>query len=201
MRRAVAALLVLAACATGRVPHVPGDAPPAVDDSAAEAKYQQLLEQYTRHEGIYDNLNTRAFFYVTWQSPQFVLAKVERQTIFKSLPPAERTDLLESENKKLAEGTEFFLAVHVNDSHFDDFDRASSMWRLALLVHGEELKPLSVERLGRTNVELRSTYSYMESFWVGYRVRFAKVALAQGEALTFRAASALGKADLSFTAE
>ncbi len=201
MRRGLAGLVLLTACATGNVPHVPGDAPPAVDDAAAESKYQVILEQYTGHEGVYDNLNTKAFFYATWQSPQFVAAKVERQAMFKALPAAERAELLANETKRLVDGTELFMAVHVNDSHFDDFDRSSSMWRLALVVHGEELRPLSVERLGRTNIELRSTYSYMESFWVGYRVRFAKVTLQPGEKLTFRAASAIGKVDLTFTAE
>jgi hypothetical protein len=105
------------------------------------------------------------------------------------------------EATRLTDVTEFFFATHVNDSHFDDFDRGNSMWRVALLANGAEVKALSIERLGRTNIELRSVYSYMESFWVGYRVRFPKVTLRPGETLTFRAASALGKADLIFTAE
>jgi hypothetical protein len=66
---------------------------------------------------------------------------------------------------------------------------------------GDELAPLSVERLGRTNVELRSYYSYMESFWVGYRVRFPKRSFAAGETFKLKLASALGQAELVFTAD
>ncbi len=194
-------MVVLSGCATGRVPHVPGDPPPALNDSAAESKYQETLERFSAHGGVYDTLDTKAFFWATLQSPQFVQARVTRESMFKELPANERAALQASEEKRLSDATEVFMAAHCNDSHNDDFDRVTTMWRLVLVVQGQELKPVSVERLGRTNIELRSTYSYMESFWVGYRVRFPKVVLTPGEKVVFRAASALGKADLSFTAE
>ena len=197
----LAALVVLSACATGRVPHVPGDPPPALKDSGEESKYQETLERFSAHGGVYDQLDTKAFIYATWQSPSFVKARVARQATFKDIPEAEAAALLASEAARVADATEVFMGTHTNDSKFDDFDRPNTMWRLVLVVHGEELKPLSVERIGRTNIDIRSTYSYMESFWVGYRVRFPKVTLQTGEKLTFRAASALGKADLSFIAE
>ncbi len=203
MRRTVvgAAFVLFAACATGRVPHVPGDPAPAVPDASAEAKYQQTLERYTAHQGVYDDLDTKVFFYATWQSATFATARVDRQGVFKSYSTTELADAQSAEANRLADATEFFLAVHVNESRFDDFDRPDSMWRLRLLVNGEDLKPLAIERMGRTNVELRSSYSYLESFWVGYRVRFPKVALQRQEVMTLRAASPLGKAELSFTAD
>lgn len=200
-RGGAAWVLLMAACATGRVPHVPGDPPPALRDQSAESRYQSLLERFSAHQGVYDQLDTKAFFYATWQSPQFVVGRVDRQAMFHELPAGERAALLSAEQARVSDATEFFMAVHVNDSRFDDFDRATTMWRLALVVRGDELKPVSVERLGRTNVDMRATYSYIESFWVGYRVRFAKVQLQPGELLIFRAASPLGKADLSFTAQ
>jgi hypothetical protein len=70
-----------------------------------------------------------------------------------------------------------------------------------LVVGDEELPPLTVERLGRTTVELRSYYSYMESFWVGYRVRFPQRTIAAGQSMQLKLASALGQAELPFTAE
>jgi len=194
-------VLLLSACATGRVPHVPGDPPPALRDSGEESQYQQTLERFSAHGGVYDHLDTKAFIYATWQSPTFVKARVARTAKFKEIPVAETAALLASEEARVVDATEIFMGTHTNESRFDDFDRPNTMWRLVLVVGGEELKPLSVERIGRTNIDLRSIYSYMESFWVGYRVRFPKVTLRPGEELTFRAASALGKADLSFTAE
>lgn len=193
--------VLLCSCATGRVPRIPGDPPPALSDNAAEQKYQDTLERFTAHGGVYDNLDTKAFFYATYQGPTFVAARVQRMATFKNLPPKELAASQAFEDSRLTDATEFFMATHVNDSHFDDFDRSNTVWRLALVVHGEEYKPVSVERIGRTNVDLRGVYSYMESFWVGYRVRFPKVVLQPGEPMVFRAASALGKADLSITAE
>lgn len=194
-------LAVATACASNRAPHVPGDPAPAVHDSDVEQTYQATLERFTGHGAVYDHLDTKSFFRATWQSPQFIDARVERVAMFKSMPPDERTSMLKAENARVEDATEFFFAAHLNDSKFDDFDRPNSIWRLALLAHGQEFKALAIDRIGRTDVTIRSVYSYMESFWVGYRVRFPKVVLAPGEKMTLRAASALGKAGLDFTAQ
>lgn len=190
-----------AGCSTGHIPRVPGDPPPAVKDAEAERSYQTVLEHFTRAQGIYDNLDTKTFFQATLQSPAFVEARVRREGLFKAWPSSELETQLSSEQKRVSDATEFFFAVHANDYRFDDFDRPKSMWRLVLVSGGEEVAPVSVERLGRTSTEMRSYYSYMESFWVGYRVRFPKRDVAHGEALTLKMASALGRAELSFTAD
>ena len=91
--------------------------------------------------------------------------------------------------------------MHANDYRFDDFDRPNSMWRVALVIGEEEFLPISVERLGRTNTEMRSSYSYMESFWVGYRVRFPKRSLVGTRTFRVKLASALGEAEFPFTPE
>jgi hypothetical protein len=188
-----------AGCASARLPHVPGDPPPALNDPAREQGYQIVLEQWTRHGAVYDNLDTKLFAYVTWQSAPFVEARVRRLCEFKDVLPADADALLAAEQARVADATEFFVAVHANDSHFDDFDRPGSMWRLALNFEGRDVAPLSIERLGRTNTELRAVYSFMESFWVGYRVRFPRVNPQPGQVMTFKLASALGRAELAFT--
>lgn len=197
---AVALLLSFGACVSAPLPRVPGDPPPAVKDVAAEREYQAILEQHTASQAVYDNLDTKVFFRATWQSPAFSEARVRREALFKAIPAGELAQRLEAEQKRLSDATEFFLGVHANDYRFEDFARADSMWRLVLVVDGVEHKPVQIERLGRTNVEMRSYYSYMESFWVGYRVRFPRVELANGERFSFRLASALGQAELKFIA-
>jgi hypothetical protein len=201
VRWLAAALLVLAACATGRIPRIPGDPPPAVRDVGAEREYQQVLEKHTASQGVYDNLDTKLFFQATWQSARFAEARVRREGLFKAWPAADVEKNLSAERTRLADATEFFLAVHANDYRYDDFDRANTMWRMVLVVGGQELAPISVERLGRSNTEMRSYYSYMESFWVGYRVRFPAHPLAPQETFRLKLASALGQAELPFTAE
>jgi hypothetical protein len=196
----VFALLALG-CASARIPHVPGDPPPAVADPEAEKRYQAVLERYTSAQGVYDNLDTKLFFRATWQAPALVAARVRRQAQFKAWPAAEVEPQLAAEQAKVGDGVEFFLAVHANDYRFDDFERPTSMWRMVLVAGEDEVSPTLVERLGRSNVEMRSYYSYMESFWVGYRVRFPKRSFGRGEQFRLKLASALGKAELTYTAD
>lgn len=194
-------LVLLTACPSARIPHVPGDPPPAVLDAEAERDYQKVLDRFTTSKGVYDNLDTKVFFQATWLSPVFAEARVRREGLFKAWPPAEFDKKLSEEKARLADATEFFFAVHANDYKFDDFEKSNSMWRMVLIVNGEELPPVTVERIGRTNIEMRSYYSYMESFWVGYRVRFPARPLASGQKFSLKLASALGQAELPYTAD
>ena len=194
-------LVLVTACASARIPRVPGDPPPAVLDDEAERAYQKVLEHHTATKGVYDNLDTKLFFQATWLSPVFAEARVRREGLFKAWPTAVLDKKWSDEKARLSDATEFFFAVHANDYKFDDFEKSNTMWRMVLIVNGEELPPVSVERLGRTNTEMRSYYSYMESFWVGYRVRFAPRPLPAGQKFSLKLASALGQAELAYTAD
>jgi len=201
VRPLFATLLLLSGCATGALPPVPGDGPPTVRDAAKENAYQRMLERVTEHEAVYDALDTRIFAQATWQSADFVKARVLRWGEFRDAPRVEVDAELEKERARLKGQTEFFLGIHANDWHFEDFEKKDSMWRVALVKDGQEVLPTSIERLGRTNVEMRSIYSYMESFWVGYRVDFPEVDLPAGEKMVLKLASPVGEARLTFTAE
>lgn len=193
---AIAALAL--GCANARIPRVGGDPAPIDTDPAMESAYQQTLERYTRSQGIFDFFDTRLFVHATWESTPFVEARVKRYARFRALPAEEERAALEAERQRLKDVVEFHLAIHANDPKMDDFDRPSSMWRLALVVDGREATPELIERVGRTNTEQRSYYSYMEPFWVGYRVRFPR----QGAGpMTLKIASSVGKAELSFAGE
>jgi hypothetical protein len=192
------AVALLLGCASARIPRVGGDPAPIDADPAMESAYQQTLERYTRSQGIFDFFDTRLFVHATWESAPFVEARVKRYARFRALPAEEERAALEAERQRLKDVVEFHLAVHANDPKMDDFDRQDSMWRLALVVDGRETTPELIERIGRTNTEQRSYYSYMEPFWVGYRVRFAK---AGSGPMTLKIASSVGKAELSFAGE
>ena len=197
---------LLAACAGARVPTV-GEPAPALKDEAAEKAYQETLERYTSRREIYRQLDTRAFAAATYQAPAFVEARVRRQGAFQAQPEALVEANLEKERAALEPFHEFFLAVHLNNTRFDDFDKKGSIWRLALVTPAGELVPAKIERVGRANVNLRATYPYFDDFWVGYRVAFPR-SLESGQPsvpegttrLVLRMASTLGQADLEFPA-
>lgn len=191
--------VALAGCATGRIPRLGTDPPPADPDAAIESAYQQTLERYTRSQGLYDLFDTRLFVHATWESGAFTEARVRRLARFRAMPVEEERAALEAERQRLRDVVEFHLAVHANDPKMDDFDRGNSMWRLALLVDGREVAPQLVERIGRTTTDQRSIYTYMEPFWVGYRVRFPRPS--GGGAMTLKIASSVGRAELAFPGE
>src|SRR5262249_25378714 len=69
---------------------------------------------------------------------------------------------------------EFFFGVYSASYRFDDFDRKDSMWRIALVTESGETAPVSVERIGRSTLNLRAIYHYMGDSWVAYLFRFAE---------------------------
>ncbi len=198
MKRLALILLAATACTSARIPRI-GEAGPTVKDPAAEKAYQELFERYSDREAVYDGLDTRVFFAGTSQAPAFVEARAKREAEFKALPQSEADALLKTEMESAATGTEFVVGVHANESKWDDFDKSTSIWRFTLNAGGTDYAPVEVRRIGRSTLNLRGLYPYLDTFWVAYRVRFPK-AVASGT-VQLRVASALGKATMEFPAE
>ncbi|HEX8704995.1 MAG TPA: hypothetical protein VF815_39550 [Myxococcaceae bacterium] len=194
-------LAVLAGCTT--TPPTIGDPPPQLNDRRAEQAYQEAFASFSDRAEIYDGFDTRLFAGTTFQSVAFREARVNRVAQFQFLPKPRVEELLAQERAEAAQFHEFFLGVHVNDYRFEDFDRKNSIWRVVLLTPSVEVEPLSIERIGRSDLNMRTTYPYMGVFWVAYQVRFPKV-LPNGapvipESAThvhLRLASTLGHAEL-----
>jgi hypothetical protein len=188
------AIALLCGCAAGRVPRV-GEVARPVPDAQAEASYQRQLAQASGHAELYDRFDTRMFAAATLQTPAFVEARVRRKGIYLAQTPAEVEAALKAAQEETAGGVALFLGVHVTDARFDDFDKKGSVWRVALVTPQGEVTPEKIERVGRSNIDLRALYPYLDEFWTGYQVRFPKI---DGSPLTLRLASTLGKAELKF---
>jgi hypothetical protein len=197
VRRAALALLLFGAACT-RVPRV-GEPAPEAPDSNAESDYKKVLDKYSAHAEIYNSLDTRIFAAATLQSDAFVTARLTRQGQFQQIPAETVNARIEAERQRLAATREFFLGVHANNSKFDDFDKADSIWRIALVTAEGEVIPEKIDRVGRATIDLRSYYPYMDDFWVGYLVRFPKGA--PGGTLKLKMASSLGRAEMQFPGE
>jgi hypothetical protein len=198
----VAALLgVLSGCTTS--PPTIGDSAPQLADRKAEQAYQDIFDRYSDRGEVYDGFDTRMFAGATFQTMSFREARVRRLAEFQFLPKLRVEELLAKERTEDAQFNEFFLGVHVNDSRFEDLSTRHSIWRVVMLTPSVEVEPVSIERIGRANLDLRSMYPYLGVFWVAYRVRFPK-ALADGTPVIpdsathvhLRLASTLGHAEL-----
>jgi hypothetical protein len=192
-------MLLLASCASGRIPRV-GEAPPMARDDASEHSYQEILNRFTDHKGIYDGLDTRLFVAATWQSPRFIEARVRRLGEFQEQPESEVNRRVLEEREKFKGRTEFFFGIHANDPKFDDFDRKNTIWRIALVVGDKEIVPTEIKRVGRSTMDMRATYPYMDVFWVAYAVRFDGV-MEPNQTAKLKVASTLGQAELNFQTE
>ena len=202
------ALLLIGATACSLAPPVVGERPAGVKDSQAESAYHTALERYTDRGEVYDLLNTRMFAAATFQSWPFREARVHRLALYQVLPPVVEQQHLAEERSEFESFHEFFFGAHVNNYRFDDFDRPNSIWRIVLVTGPVETTPVSVLRIGRSNLSMRAIYPYMDEFWVAYRIRFPRKTL-DGDAVIqpgtstvlLRVASTLGKVEMKFPAE
>jgi hypothetical protein len=199
--RLAALVSVLAGCVS--TPPTLGDPAPVLKDERQELAYQQVLERYTARDELYAGFDTVLFAAATLQTPAFREARVQREANFKALPRDRVTEVLTQELAEAVKTHEFFLGVHVFNYRYDDFDRASSIWNMVLVTPAGEVRPVSVERLGRADMEMRAFYPYLGTFWVGYRVRFPTtfadgkaVIPANTERVVLRMASTLGKVEM-----
>jgi hypothetical protein len=190
-------LMMLFGCRHVRVPRI-GEPAPVNDDDAREAAWQETLTKYSDRAQIYDGLDTRLFCAGTWQSPFFADARVTRLAEFQRVPPDTIPGLIEAERARLANATEVFLAFHVNEPKHDDFDRYNSIWKITLIACGKVYPSTSVSRVGRASLNLRAIYSYVDTFWVAYRVRFPMPEGCNDEKILVQIASTLGHAGLEF---
>lgn len=191
--------LALGACASAVPPM--GDPPPRLTDARAERSYQELLARRSARADSYAGFDTRLFASATLQTPDFREARVRRMAAFKKLTVEETEALLAQERAEAELGPEFFLGVHVNDMRFDTLDRKDGIWRVALVTPAGEALAAKVERIGRSNLDLRAFYPYLGTFWTAYRVRFAPGALpADAERAVLRVSSTVARVDLDVAA-
>jgi hypothetical protein len=204
--RLAALWLALVGCVS--TPPTLGEPPPSLHDERQEQLYQQVLERFSARDELYSGFDTVLFAATTLQTPAFREARVRRAASFQALTRERVEELLAQELAEAGKTHEFFLGVHVYNYRYEDFDRAGSIWNLALVTPSGEVRPVSVERVGRADLEQRAYYPYLGTFWVGYRVRFP-TQYADGRAVippgtdrvVLRMASSLGKVEMRVHAQ
>ncbi len=196
--------------AAGCVMHPPvvGERGPKARSDAAETAYQVTISKYSDRGEAYDQLDTRVFCAATYQSWVFREARVQRLASFQSQTAEQVLKTLDQERSAFDAYYEFWLGVHVNDLRFDDFDRPNSVWRLVLVTDSMEAQPSQIRRVGRADLNMRAIYPYMDEFWVGYWVRFPRIAsngspvvMPGTNRIRLRVASTLGRVQMMFPLE
>lgn len=191
--------LAVAICSSCAAPPLAGDPAPKVADGAQESAYRAAYEKETVQRQVYALFDTRMFTSSTFLSADFREARVRRIATFQKLPPEEVQSRIQTERAEREKYDDFIVGVHMNDLRYDDFGRRNSIWRVVLETAAGEVKPESVLRLGRVDLNLRALYPTMGAFWVAYRFRFP-ASVKDGQPMTLRIASNIGRADLRYEA-
>jgi hypothetical protein len=191
--RAALALLLLGACSVKQY-FEPEPRPPAV-----EGKWAEVRDRATRSGKVYDGFGTNAIVKAVYLSSEVREARVSRLAIWTVMTPAERDQLLASERAEAEEYDDFLVALFTPDRRANDLDAAQSVWRVAVVVQGDDEKVAQQIVQVRSDATLRALYPTVDTFDTVYRVRFERfLPPLNGRPFILRLAGAKGRLDLGF---
>ncbi|MBE9528666.1 MAG: hypothetical protein IME99_05455 [Proteobacteria bacterium] len=138
-------------------------------------EYSEQLDAWTRSTKIYDGIDVRLTMNATFRNRDFRAAYVRRYVEAYRLEEGskEAMDTREAEESELY--NEFFVSVSAPDSSLNDLDSKRSVWKLYLEDGaGAVLSPVSVKRISTSSALISTLFPYMDTWSVGYIVRFPR---------------------------
>jgi hypothetical protein len=166
--------------------------------------YDDILEDWTRKDEIYDALDSVLFVFVTFHSPEFRKAFILRHPDVYG-PGSDEASRIALTNPTAELYHEFFISASTNDVTWNDLDKnEKSIWRVTLIGDGDEVVEGTVEKV-KTTANIREIYPHITDFAKTYRVRFPltgvsgkPIITSHTSHFTLRIASALGAAEMSW---
>jgi hypothetical protein len=193
-RRIAIALWMLGACAGES--NVPLSLQPNHEVTAED--YDDILRRWTRHDTVYDGLDSKLFVHATFMSPEFRRVFALRHTEVYG-PGSEETAVLIT-NPEAEEQLEFFFSASTSSPNWNDFDKENSIWRVTLENEEHERVDGKVKRI-RPSANMRVIFPYITDYAKTYVVRFPRstpsgkpVLTASTVEVMLRMSSALGQA-------
>lgn len=146
-----------------------------IQDPKADADFRAAQEKWTRRAEIYDRMDARSFFAATLLTPDFVEAMNARDASIGLDPLPEAASSNGCPPAVL-------LGAYMHDSRLDDFTHKKSIWRVSLKTgDGSEFRPAKIKRIGRPDHRLRTSFPFLDRFWVGYLITFEREGAPCGE--------------------
>jgi hypothetical protein len=167
--------------------------------------YGHEIAVWSRHDKawvVYQGTVIEAW--AAYKSWEFRQAYVERYAQAYNLSEAERVALLNSQREAARQSYEFHVAVQMTNYKWNDLDKETSAWRVALVDGtGVEIAPRRIELLRLPELYESQFFPNRTEFSQSYLIRFNRaeaeaagfVGPASGR-ITLRIASPLGKAEL-----
>ena len=196
------ALATLAGCADQKQATVDFSTTPR--DYVAK-DYEGVYERWTRHQQVFQDADVALEVWATFKSWDFREAYIERYAEIYALSEADERTLREAQRKLVAEIYEFHITAQATNYKWNDLEKASSPWRLALIdALGHELSPESVKIEKLPDAVESVFYPRRTPFTKTYTVRFvlpadeAAFSGTKSGAITLRIASPIGRVEVEW---
>jgi hypothetical protein len=165
--------------------------------------YEAVYTRWTRHDRAMHDVDAALEVWATYKSWDFREAYVERYGTVYSLSDADRTTLRQAQLDAFHRAYEFHVTAQSANYKWNDLEKASSAWRVALVdALGHELAPeyVRVERL--PDAYETAFFPSKTPFSKTYAIRFsvpagdADFAGPRSGSITLRISSPLGRVEL-----
>jgi hypothetical protein len=167
--------------------------------------YGHVLALWSRHQKewiVYQGTVIEAW--AAYKSWEFRQAYVEHYARLYNLSDAERAALYNAQREAAKQSYEFHIAVQTTNYKWNDLDKETSPWRVALVdATGAEIAPRHIEKLRLPELYETQFFPNRTEFTTTYLIRFnraeAEAAGFLGPAsgrITLRLASPMAKAEL-----
>ncbi len=162
------------------------------------AEYDQLINQYTRHEEQYKGFNQRFDVYATILTNAVQAAILKQRGRIYEWTPSQAQDARNRMFQKNSTETQFAVSFFVPNLQLNDLNRANSIWRIYLDAGGKRY--IGHARKREEPLEtIQSMFPYDTRFHKAYVVTFnVPLAIIENQTATLIFASAQGLARLRF---
>lgn len=135
--------------------------------ACASSPYRDAVDEWTRSEDVYSNVQARAMVRATLETLPFRRAYVDEYARIFALTAEQREALLEAQLDESARTWVVVVALFTADPRWNDIDPARGMWEVRLEGPNGWLPPKRIQRLDRKNPTWKQLFPY---FGVHYRL-------------------------------
>lgn len=161
--------------------------------------YSNVLKAFTRKAETYHHFESRVFVDATYFAPAFVEAYARQRSERLGMTPGEAKAEHDRLTGRAAQESRFFLSVVTHDYYWNDLHEKKATMRTRLIVNGEAVEPLRIERLTDNDLlDIVPFFPYVTMLGRGYWAVFPRV---EGSEVHLRIAGAPAIVDLKWAAQ
>lgn len=137
--------------------------------------YFTVLNQWTKNQKVYENLETKLYVYATYKSWQWRQSYIDEYVKRYMMDALQKENIIAREKETDEKFNEFFLSIYTPDLKWNDFDKKDSIWNIYMEDEkGERVSPIEITKVDENNPIIREFFPYMDLWSYGYTVKFPK---------------------------